>query len=258
MTTKKYTGPRVAAYCMTKNLYERAIPAVKSLLMHSNVDKVYFLIEDDEFPEKLPNCIECINMSDQKYFRPDGPNMNSYFTYMAMIRAALCKIFPQYDRILSLDVDTIVEKDISELWDLPLGKPPAAYYFAAAREPARCEPGYLYTNAGVSMYNLEFLRQGKGQEIIDILNTKAYGNLEQDVFNQRCQRHILLLPGDYNDSFVADRPNERKIIHYVQNPDWTNEPEYIKYRDISWKEATKWHNRNVRQSTQGQKTITNS
>jgi len=38
---------------------------MKSLLIHSNVEKIYFLIEDDEFPYKLPPEVECINVSKQ-------------------------------------------------------------------------------------------------------------------------------------------------------------------------------------------------
>jgi hypothetical protein len=31
--------------------------------MHSNVEKIYFLIEDDKFPYELPPEIECMNIS---------------------------------------------------------------------------------------------------------------------------------------------------------------------------------------------------
>lgn len=34
--------------------------------------------------------------------------MVSRYTYLAMMRAALAKVFPNIDTILSLDVDTIV------------------------------------------------------------------------------------------------------------------------------------------------------
>jgi hypothetical protein len=39
------------------------VHAAKSLLMYSNVEKIYFLIEDDEFPYELPPEIECKNVS---------------------------------------------------------------------------------------------------------------------------------------------------------------------------------------------------
>lgn len=231
--------PKIAVYTGTRNLYEHMIPAVKSLLINSDVEKVYLLIEDNEFPYELPDCVECINVSGQRFFRQDGPNMNSCYTYMAMMRAALCKIFPQYNRILSLDVDTIVDKDISDLWDLPLGHKENAYYFAAAREPHRCKDGFLYTNIGVALYNLEFLRDRKGQEVIDILNTRKYTWLEQDAMNARCQKHILIMSSDYNDCCVTERPNARKIVHFAAQKEWFDEPLYLKYKDIPWSEIRK-------------------
>jgi hypothetical protein len=41
------------------------IPSMKSLLIHSDVEKIYFLIEDDEFPYELPPEVECINVKNQ-------------------------------------------------------------------------------------------------------------------------------------------------------------------------------------------------
>lgn len=51
---------KAAVYCGTRNLYRQMITAAKSLLIHSDVDKIYFLIEDDDFPYSLPPEIECL------------------------------------------------------------------------------------------------------------------------------------------------------------------------------------------------------
>jgi hypothetical protein len=45
---------KVAVYAGTRNIYKDMLPSVKSLLIHSDVDKIYFLIEDDIFPYELP------------------------------------------------------------------------------------------------------------------------------------------------------------------------------------------------------------
>ena len=111
---------RAAVYCGTRNIYQDMIPSMKSLLIHSNVEKIYFLIEDDEFPYELPPEVECINVSKQEYFSPSGPNFGSSWSYMILLRAAFTKLFPHLDRILSLDCDTIVNDNISDLWDIPL------------------------------------------------------------------------------------------------------------------------------------------
>ena len=127
---------KAAAYCATRNLYHDLIPSVKSLLLHSDVGKIYLLIEDDNFPEYLPPECECINVSQQKYFIPGGPNWNRKWTWMVLMRCARSKILPpDLDRVLSLDADTIVEMDISDLWDLDL----TGWYLAAAGERDEAE-----------------------------------------------------------------------------------------------------------------------
>ena len=161
---------KAACYCGTRNLYGDMIPAVKSLLANSDVSRVFLLIEDDEFPYEVPSCVIPINVSNQDYFIRDGPNYNTPWTYMVLIRAALHRVFTGIDKILSLDVDTIVADDISDLWDIDLDD----YYIAAVKEPLKSR-NRTYINCGVMMMNLAKLRSdGKGDELIDALNTNRY------------------------------------------------------------------------------------
>ena len=69
---------KAAVYCGTRNLYADMVTAAKSLLHNTDVDKVYFLIEDDIFTHELPPQIETINVSDQTYFSKDSPNYNKW------------------------------------------------------------------------------------------------------------------------------------------------------------------------------------
>ena len=82
---------KAAVYAGTKNVYEQMIPSMQSLLIHSDVDKIYFLIEDDIFPYELPAEVECINVSNQTFFPIDGPNMKNRCSYMVLLRAAFSK-----------------------------------------------------------------------------------------------------------------------------------------------------------------------
>jgi len=157
---------KAACYCGTRNIYADMIPAVNSLLANSDVDKVYLLIEDDEFPYPLPDKVETINVIGQTYFLKDGPNYRNGWTYMVLMRAALHRVFPDLATILSLDCDTIVAKDISELWDLPIED----YYLAGAKEPWK-SIACTYINCGVMLLNLKKLRDGKGDELIEALRS---------------------------------------------------------------------------------------
>lgn len=215
---------KAAAYCMTRNLYEKAIPSIKSLLINGKPDVVYLLIEDDEFPLKHKK-IKVINVSDQTIFRKDGPNYNARFTYMAMMRAALCKFLKEH-RVLSLDADTIVDGDISYLWNLPLDD----YYLAAGHEPHKTKPGFLAINCGVVMFNLKKMRDGKADEIIDALNTRPYAFLEQDAINEFCQGGIFDFEPEYNvHSWSVPTDKAPVIKHYAGYYDWSAEPLTLKY-----------------------------
>lgn len=233
---------KAAVYTGTKNLYKAMVPAVKSLVCNSDVDKIYLFIEDDKFPYEVPeDIVEVRNVSKQKYFKPDGPNMNSKFTYMAMIRAALAHELDNLDRVLSLDVDTLVVRDIQNLWHKPIEN---GFYFAAVEEPQRTRSeGYLYTNIGVALYNLEMLRDGKCDEVIEALNTKEYRFLEQDVFNELCQEKILPISNRYNSNPFCKVHDIPSIVHFAGVKYWQDENEYEKWDNASWDEIMKYRKR---------------
>ena len=166
---------RTAVYSGTRNLYPDMVTAVKSLLHHDGADRVVLLIEDDEFPYTLPDCCESMNMRDQEWFWPHGPNYCSQWTYMVLMRAALAKIFPEEDKVLSLDVDTIVDGDISGLWELPLDQ----YYLAAAEEPNTPKAEH-YVQMGVVLFNLKKMREDRmDSRLIHAINTRKFDFVEQ-------------------------------------------------------------------------------
>ena len=220
---------RAAAYSGTRNIYDRMLTAAKSLLMHSNVEKIYFLIEDDQFPYELPKEIECINISQQTYFPKDGPNFNNVLTYMVLIRAAYTKIFPHLDRILSIDMDTVVNENISDLWDLDLTN----YYIAAVEERELSLEEGSYFNMGVAMLNLKKIREDKkDDEIIQALNTYWYRYKEQDCFNEFFRGHALILPSDYNCCWQANPPAHEKVTHFAGLYELDNFPHFNFYKNL--------------------------
>lgn len=238
-TNGTVTDPKVVVYCGTFDVYMNMVASLKSLLCRTPVDKVYFLIEDDVFPYELPDIVECINVKNQQYFPPDGPNFNNSWTWMCMIRAAFPEIFPQYDRILSLDVDIVINDDVSDLWDYDISD----YYLAGVperqRQKSASDPTYI--NFGVVMMNLAKLRRdGIQQPLIDALNTRHFGCPEQDAYNKFCAGHILALPADYNyttySHITADAQKER-IIHYAGQKFWRHYSLVKRYSDLDWNEV---------------------
>ena len=231
---KGQNGMKAAVYTGTRELYQHMVPAIKSLLANSDVDVIYLLIEDSKFPYELPDICKIIDVHDQTYFRQDSENMKSRFTYMAMMRAVLSKVLPQdLSRVLSLDVDTIVDQDISELWELPIND----CYFAATHEWHKAEEGFLYCNAGVTLFNLDKMRDGKTDELIRVLNKIKLEFLEQDALNILCQGHIYDMPPEYNSQYYSEPVESPKIIHHIgYNGALPNYPDVQKYAAMSFDE----------------------
>lgn len=227
---------KAAVYFGSHHIYDNMVTSAKSLLVNSDVEKIYFLTEDNDFPYSLPDYIENRNIRSivPKIFSTNGPNYNTRWTYIGLIRAALTKVFPELDMILSIDCDAVVDKNISDLWMLPMD----SYYFAAAREPLLSYHKHiLYTNAGVTLFNLKKIREdNKDNEMIYALNMKKYTFVAQDVMNEYCQNHILEISSDYNACDYTNKTDNPKVIHFAGKSDWQNEDVVKKYRDMPWSE----------------------
>ena len=231
---------RHAAYCGTRAIYADMETSAKSLIANSDVDVVHFVIEDAEWDHELPPIVQLHDLSGQTYFAPDGPNMQSGYTYMAMMRLALCHVLPRVSKVLSLDADTVCMDDVSAVWDLPIDD----CYFAAAHEWHRSGNGLLYTNAGVTLYNLKKLRDGKADECIGVLNTRRYTWLEQDVGNYLCQGRIHDMPSEFNSNWWTDKNAPgAKIVHFAGVPrdGWIGDPRVVRWRETPWDEVLRLH-----------------
>lgn len=244
---------KAAAFAGTRNIYPDMVTAAKSLAINSSVDVIYFLIEDPEFPEYLPDYIKCIDVSNQTFFPLNGLNVYKLWTYMTLMRTTYTKYLPEdLDKVLSLDCDVIVDQNIDELWDLDISR----YFAAAVKEPVKSKRnGTPYVNVGVTMFNLDNLRKYKmDDKIIRALNFKKFGWPDQDAINELCKGHILVIPPTY-DSNNYTQPSKHnwvtddlkdiknrvllenpKIIHYANEPHRRLRPAYKKYSSIQWDE----------------------
>ena len=237
-------SPRVVVYCGTENVYGDMIASCKSLLCNTPVDKVYFLCEDDVFPHELPDIVETINVKDQQYFTHDGPNFDSAWTYMCMMRAVYPEMFSQYDKVLSLDIDIIINDDISDLWNYDMSE----YFLAGVPEKQRQKTpdDPIYINFGVVMMNLDMLRQHNiQQEIVSRLNTVKTDCPEQTAYNEACAYHILELSPEYNTtvySHITCKTDKERVLHYAGQTFWKQYANVKKYSSLSWDEVMRRQN----------------
>lgn len=250
---------KAAFYAGTRNLYPHMVTAAKSLIANSSVEEVWFLIEDDEFPYKLPDMIKTMNVSGiiDKTFSKNGPNARCRLTFMAFVHPLAPDLFPQYDKILKLDVDTVCVDNIDELWDTDL----TGMWYGCAREKLqtwhRLHDDGLYYNVGVVMYNLAKMREEDASaKIVRVLNTKYFEVFENDAMNYVGHYRIKEIPMRFNESFATGYTDDPAIVHYAGPPDWYEEGcykaarlEYLKpYKAMSWKGALKKHENLVSRS----------
>lgn len=219
MKTVVYTGSRY--------IYRNMIPCIRSLCQNGNVDEVILCIEDNSFPYELPCDVKVINVSTLNYIDKNGPNAKKRWTYVGLTKMILSKIIDR-DRVLYLDADTIVEHDLSSLWEIDLKD----YYYAGVKQPYQSQHGYVYLNGGVALCNLKKLRDGTDDILINAINTIDYPFCDQECIAEHLQGKVLTLPGRWNVSRYTDPDTEVYIKHFAAIGDWryTTE-EGIKYDD---------------------------
>ena len=249
-------NPKHAVYSGTRNLYPHMVTAAKSLVANSSVNKVWFLVEDEEFPYELPDIVETIDVSGQSWFNPNGPNMKTQFTYMALLRVCYAKLLPDVDKVLQLDVDTVVVDDIDLLWDTKMDDA----WFMAVHEPPRYVNGHRtdykpwgerYYNIGVAMFNLVQIRKDRIDDfLIHVLNTEYLRYIDQDAWDKYGNTRCIDLPERYNESMVTGYTDDPAIVHYAGYGNGWLDPlfrecprlEHLRrYREMSWDEAMDLH-----------------
>ena len=151
------------------------------------------------------------------------------------------------DKIIYLDSDVVVLKDISELWNYDISD----YLIGAVEDKysglmschANLNDDDTYFNSGVMLINLKKFRDLNMEEkIFNKLLENNNNYSDQDVLNDLCRNNILSLPLKYNLMLTRDDPNafpKRKdeynntlsapfILHYAIKP-WILPVQYSEY-----------------------------
>lgn len=142
------------------------------------------------------------------------------FSSLSYVRLLAASLFPQYDRLLYLDVDILLNGDVAELYDTDLqGKPVAAVRDCAALQSISTGKlashleylngmgitfPLLYCNAGVMVMDLRQMRQ-KGMEntLLRILRSRpdSFPYADQDILNIAFHGNMMPLPVEWNYHF---------------------------------------------------------
>ena len=178
-----------------------------------------------------------------------------YYSKTTYYRFFIAEMFPEYDKAIYIDSDTIVQGDISKLYETDIGNE----YLGACHEQAVIQVDnygrytenvvgvsrYNFFNAGIMLINTEKFRQKKVLNkflhylgVYDFIVTQ-----DEDYLNLICKDHVYWLDQRWNteltDGLEYDYDyREAHILHYIMvNKPW----HYHQCRgaDIFWEYASK-------------------
>ena len=179
-----------------------------------------------------------------------------HLSKVAFYRLLAAELFPEHDKMIYLDVDTIVEEDLSALYRISLN----GYYVAGVKAPGYFYPPDWknrksaelgvpidqYINSGVLLMDLNLFRKNNLTERFIELSGNGYSSEDQDVINIACHGQIKHLHLRYNvmTKYLEDGSTENEKMRKVFPPDIVSEalsrPSVIHYanRIKPWSDPT--------------------
>lgn len=236
--------------------YIRYIEAtLKSVCYHHDNCKVYIMNSDipQEWFIGIRKRLKCRNselvdikltgdaISKEWKMAPHGGHIN----YMTFARY-LVPQFVEEEKVLYLDSDVIVTRNLNDLFKIELGN----HLVAAAKVVFGLED---YFNAGVLLINNKLWKEENVQkQCIEITNREheTLPEADQTVLNRVCEGRYIVLDDTYNFQIGYDRLAEQRkqyfileksinplpaIIHYLSESKPWNLFSFCRLRDVWWK-----------------------
>lgn len=262
-------APISIAMSSDQNYTYPTIVTMTSILENKNPDtKInFYIMLSGDFEQKFkdeimslknryPDCeITLIDMKDRLL----NFYLSGHITAAAYFRLLLPELLPDIDKILYLDTDIIVQKDLTELFNFNIDN----FYLAGVLDLQVCGQGCLsyrvsgydqdiytqrygldcysnfYVNSGVLLFNLKSMRENN--LVPELLKCAASHNFlahDQCVLNMVCYGKILPLSDIYNRSIWLNLKKDQVIVHYCGGgKPWKDL--FISYADLWWKYAEK-------------------
>ena len=206
-------------YFGSREIYPDFYTAIRSLLAHNDAEVITITEDADPFPDLPARNIE---------WHAEGfndTNLKTKWKNFGVIRAAFPELLQEYDRVLSIDCDTIVNGDLTDLWNEDM----TWHHVAMVRERTMTWEGRPYYNNGICLMNLEKIRRdGVDDLMIRELNTTFHRYVCQDVMQMFLS--IKDLDPMWNQSKFTIASPTPKIFHYADRTDWRGLPEVERYR----------------------------
>ncbi len=177
-----------------------------------------------------------------------------YYTKTTYFRLFIPNIYPQYNKVIYLDSDTVLLGDVAELYHQDMGSNLVAVVPDDIIQNEEIFQEYVekvvgvadyrrYFNAGVLVMNLDEMRKSKFQEkFLYLLETVKFAVVQdQDYLNRLCKGRTKILENGWNRMPVPNnktKVEKLNLIHYNLNyKPWHYDG--IVYEEYFWQYAEK-------------------
>lgn len=221
----------------------------KVYILHTNISdemqKRVLELENDNFSISFENVSSYLNSISHKL------PLRDYYSKTTYYRLFIAEMFTQYNKAIYIDSDTIVQGDISSLYQTEIGD----RYLGACHEQAMVQvDGYgtyvervlgfdrnLFFNAGMILINCEQFRKHQVlRRFMELLGTYNFVvTQDEDYLNVICKDWVYWLDQRWNTEIFGNIPypiEEANVLHYIM----TNKPWHYadcRHGDIFWKYA---------------------
>ncbi len=148
-----------------------------------------------------------------------------YYTNAIFYRLMIPEMFPDYDKVLYMDCDTVALADVAELYNIDIKNNyigavadqavAAVPAFRAYTRYALNIPFHRYFNSGVIVMNLKAFREiGFYGKFCEVLRSYDFTIApDQDVLNLICKDKVHYYSGAWNRMPIAGKASP-KLVHY--------------------------------------------
>ena len=214
---------------------------MQSVIEHTGAPICFHILHDDTLNDQ--NREKLVQVATQNGNRIQFHNLGDAFgdslkekmgryTIGSMFRVMLPELLPDVDKIIYLDADILVNRDIKELWDIDIQN----YCLAAVPDYSTVNgletpypvakqevPASHYFNTGVLCMNLDRIR-AKGsmhEKVLNYLEENPDARLlDQDALNAVYGGETFLVDGSWNTfthliQYTQGKPLENKLYHFA-------------------------------------------
>lgn len=208
----------------------------------------FYIISNGISKKNKKNILQTVNKYGRKLSFFDAPDLNNYtnvnidfkqHNIITFARLFIADFFPELDRAIFIDCDTLVLGSLKSLWNTEFesGKSCAGVLDAISaynKKRIGLSPDDIYINAGVILVDLEKWRKGKYSRLFMEYLRRHGGTVplvDQGVLNGTLSRQLQVLDPEYNFMTFGFAFSYREIKRYKKFCHYYSAEEFEKARN---------------------------